>query len=453
MKQGINSLFIYSKKGWWLVLVEAVGLVSLLYAIRQRYIYTEDTSVLFFLAFIILLGGSYVSAEKYLSCAENQYDLLAGIPSKNILWAIYGQVLWNNLRVASLFPLMLAAVTGTISLWLMVLMFLLFPIAAALAASFCNILITKYEKRLAAFFYLLFSLLWVGALAAVVWYLLADHSLSFPVLDNRHTWFIFLFLGTIITIILLFSTPLSILWKEAYLLKDAINKPTLPFKRFRQISRLFASAFLAKEWFLLRRNAFTKVRVIVWVMLLLLCSLTILKTYLYNPRLFLIISLVIWLFCFGELPATAWQNEGEQKSFYWLSGFKPTQLMAVKITAFLPLTVFGAFTPLFLGLAIHLSWAVMLQRAGLVLLLVLSAIIITLAAASFGHNGSKPTLNNTLLEQVPLTLTAIIAVTTEFLFCGIVLLPLYWTLFLSVITPIICLLGQAAWLNRNYYSV
>jgi hypothetical protein len=103
-----------------------------------------------------------------------------------------------------------------------------------------------------------------------------------------------------------------------------------------------------------------------------ICSFTNLKTYLYDPNLFLIISLAVWLFCYGELPATAWQNEGEQKSFYWLSGFKPSQLITAKIATFLPLTLFGIVTALFLGLAIQLSFYVILQRAGLVFLLILS---------------------------------------------------------------------------------
>src|SRR5674476_554759 len=85
MKQGINSLFIYSKKGWGLVLFELIGLVSIIYVIMQRYLYTEDTSLLLLLAFVILLGSSYLSAEKYLSCAENRFDLLTGIQTNNII--------------------------------------------------------------------------------------------------------------------------------------------------------------------------------------------------------------------------------------------------------------------------------------------------------------------------------------------------------------------------------
>lgn len=62
-KQGLNGLFIYSKKGWGLVLFELFGFVSIVYAIRQGYLYTEETSLILFLAFVILLGYSYLSAK------------------------------------------------------------------------------------------------------------------------------------------------------------------------------------------------------------------------------------------------------------------------------------------------------------------------------------------------------------------------------------------------------
>jgi len=453
MKQGINSLFIYSKMGWGLVVFELMGLVSITYAIMQRYLYSEDTSLLLFLAFINLLGSSYLSAEKYLSSEENQFDLLTGVQAKQIIWAIYVQVLWSNLRVVSLFPLILVASTKTISLWLMILTFLVFPIAATLVVCLFNILINRYLKRMAAVFYLLFSFLWGGAIAAMLGFLLAKHSLSFATLDNRDTLLIILILCVIAITILFFSSPLSALWREAYLQNDSINKHRLPFIRFQRFSRLFANPFIAKEWFLLTRNAFTKVRFIIWVALIMICSFTNLKTYLYDPNLFLIISLAVWLFCYGELPATAWQNEGEQKSFYWLSGFKPSQLITAKIATFVPLTLFGIVTALFLGLAIQLSFYVILQRAGLVCLIILSAIIIALAIACIGHNSSQQIINNAMLEQVPFTISAILAVSIEFLFCCIVFLPLSWILLLSISIPIICVISQAMWLSRIYYSI
>jgi len=453
MKQGINSLFIYSYKGWGWLLFEVIGLVNIIYAIMQRYLYTEETSLILLLAFIILLGSSYLSAEKYLSGAENRFDLLTGVQANNIIWAIYGQVFCRNLSVVSLFPLILAASTKTISPWLSLLTFLTFPVAATLLACLFNILINWYWKRITAAFYILFSFLWGGAIVAILGFLLANHNLSFATLDNHDTLLILLILGAVAITVLLFSSSLSSLWKEAYLQNDSMNKITLPFKRFQRFSRLFANSFIVKEWFLLWRNSITKIRLVVWVVLIIICSFTTLKSYLYDPTLFLIISLALWLFCYGELPATAWQNEGEQKFFYWLSGFKPSQLMAAKIATFFPLTVLGILTALFLGLAIQLSFYMILQRAGLVFLLVLSAIIITLAIACFGHNSSKQIVNNAMLEQVPLTISAILAVSTEFIFCCIAFLPLHWILFLSITIPIICLIGQAIWLSRIYYSI
>ncbi len=453
MKPGINSLFIYSKKGWGMILIELIGLMGIIYAIMQPYFYTDDTSLILLLAFIILLASGYLPAEKYLSSAENTFDLLTGIPANNIIWAIYGQVLWSNLRGASLFPLMLVASSHTISPWLILLTFLVFPVAATLTACLFNILINRYLKRLASVFYLLFSFLWGGGIAAILGFFLSNHNLSFTTLDNLDTLLIILMLGAVSITILFFSSTLSGLWKEAYLQNDSMNKHRLPFKRFKRFSRLFSNTFIVKEWFLLGRNSITKIRFIVWVTLIIICSFTTLKSYLYDPNLFLIISLAVWLFCYGELPATAWQNEGEQKSFYWLSGFKPSGLIAAKVLTFLPLTVFGILTALFLGLAIQLSFYVILQRAGLVFLLILSAIIVTLAIACLGHNGSKKIFNNAMLEQVPLTISAILAVCIEFLFCGIVFLPLHWILFLSITIPIICLIGQAMWLSRIYYSI
>ncbi|MDD2511446.1 MAG: hypothetical protein PHG94_10025 [Syntrophomonas sp.] len=452
-KQGFNSLFIYSKKGWGLVLFELMGLVSIVYAIMQRYLYTEETSLILFLAFIILLGYSYLSAEKYLSGPENRFDLLTGVQANNIVWAVYGQVFLKNLSAVSLFPLILIAATKTISLWLILLIFLAVPVTAALVACLFNILINRYWKRIAAVFYLLFSLLWGGGTAAILGFLLAHHNLSFVTLDNRYTLFILLILTFVATAILFFSSTLSDLWKEAYLQNDSMNKNRLPFIRFRQFCRFFSNSFIVKEWFLLWRNSITKIRLVVWVVFIIICSFTALRSYLYDPTLFLIISLAIWLFCYGEMPATAWQNEGEQKSFYWLGGFKPSQLIAAKIAAFLPLTVFGILTAILLGWAIHLSFYVILQRAGLLFLLILSAIIISLAIACFGHNCSKPTINDPILEQVPLTISAIAAISIEFFFCCIVFLPLHWILLLSITIPMICLIVQGMWLSKVYYSV
>jgi hypothetical protein len=453
IKQGLNSLFIYSKKGWGLVLFELFGFVSIVYAIMQGYLYTEETSLILFLAFVVLLGYSYLSAEKYLSGAENRFDLLIGIPPNKIIWAIYGQVFLKNISAVSLFPLILIAATKSISLWIIILIFLVFPVFATLVACLFNILINRYWKRIGGFFYLLFSLLWGGGTAAILGFLLADHNLSFATLNNLNILFIILMLGTVSLTILFFSSTISDLWKEAYLQNDSMNKNRLPFIRFRRFCRLFANSFIVKEWFLLWRNPVTKIRLVVWVVFIIICSFTALRSYLHDPTLFLIISLIIWLFCYGEMPATAWQNEGEQKSFYWLGGFKPSQLIAAKMTAFLPLTVLGILTILFLGLAIQLSFYVILQRAGLVYLLVFSAIIISLAIACFGHNGSKPTLNSPIMEQVPLTISAIAAVSIEFLFCGIVFLPLHWILLFSITIPMICLIGQGMWLNRVYYSI
>lgn len=452
MKQGINSLFIYSKKGWGLILFELLGLVSIIYAIIQRYFYTEETSLILLLAFIILLGYSYLSAEKYLSNAENQFDLLTGIQANKIIWAIYGQTWGRNLSVVSLFPIILVAATKTISPWIILLTFLVFPVAATLLACLFNILINRYWKRISAIFYLLFSFLWGGGAAAIFGFLLVKHKVSFSAIDNLEMLLINFMLCAVVITILLFSSILSGLWKEAYLQNNSLNKNRLSFERFKQCSRLFSNSFIVKEWFLLWRNSVTKIRLILWVAFIVICSFTTLKSYLYNPTLFLVISLAVWFVCYGELPATAWQNEGEQKSFYWLGGFKPSKLIAGKIAAFLPLTVLGILTVLFLGLTIHLSFFMFLQRAGLAFLLVLSAIIISLAIACLGHNSSKQIINNTILEQVPLTISAILAISFELLFCCIAFLPLFWILLLSITIPIVCLIGQAIWLNRIYFS-
>lgn len=453
IKQGLNSLFIYSKKGWGLVLFELMGLISIIYAIMYRYLYTEETSLILFLAFVILLGYSYLSAEKYLSGAENRFDLLTGIPTNKIMWAVYGQVFLKNVSAVSLFPLILIAATKTLSLWLILLIFLVFPFSAALVACLFNILINRYWRRIGGLFYLLFSLLWGGGTAAILVLLLADHNLSFATLNNLDTVIIILMLGTVSLTILIFSPAISNLWKEAYLQNDSMNKHRLPFIRFRRFSRFFSNSFIAKEWFLLWRNSVTKIRLVVWVVFIIICSFTALRSYLYDRTLFLIISLAIWLFCYGELPATAWQNEGEQKSFYWLTGFKPSQLIAAKIATYLPLTVFGILTAILLGWAVQLNFYMILQRAGLVFLLVLAAMIISLAIACLGHNGSKPTINDPIMEQVPLTISAIAAVIIEFGFCGVVLLPVHWILFCSITIPIICLISQGMWLNRVYYSI
>ncbi|MDO4581284.1 MAG: hypothetical protein Q4B96_01705 [Bacillota bacterium] len=135
-----------------------------------------------------------------------------------------------------------------------------------------------------------------------------------------------------------------------------------------------------------------------------------------------------------------------------INGRRPYRLIAVKIAAFLPLTVFGILTALFLAAAIQLDFYTMLKRAGLLCLLLLSATIISMAIACLGYNGCRSIRNKAIFEQVPLTVSAILAVVIEFLFCGIVFLPFRWLLFLSIAIPIICLRVQAIWLNRTFYS-
>ncbi|MGS0765398.1 hypothetical protein [Syntrophomonas curvata] len=432
------------------MLFELMGLGSIVYAIMQRYLYTEETSPVFMLAFIILLGYSYSSAERYLSCAENRFDLLTGIQARHILWAVYLQVWGKNLSAATLFPLILAASTGIILPGLLSLV--VFPVAAALVACLFNILVNKYWKRAGAVFYLLFLLLWGGATALLLGFLLMEHNFSFAPFDNRDILFSILALCLAAIIIMLFSSTLSRLWEEAYLQNDAMNKNSLPFARFRRFCRLLPNSFIVKEWFLLWRNSITKVRLLIWLAFILICSFTTLNRYLYDQTLFLIIALAVWLFCYGELPATAWQNEGEQKSFYWLGGLKPSRLIAAKLAAFLPLSVLGMLTALFLGSAVQLSIHVMVQRTGLVFLLGLSAITIALAIASLGHNAGKPIIDNAILEQVPLTISAIMAVSTEFIFCAVVFLPPSLIITLSISIAIICLIGQRIRLGRIYYT-
>lgn len=452
LKQGLNSLFIYSKKGWGLVFFELVGVVGIVHAIAQRYLYTEETALILCLAFIILLGYSYLSAEKYFSAPENRSDLLTGVQAQNIVWAVYGQVWGKNISVVSLFPLILIAATPTISGWIILLIFLVMPVSATLIACLFNTLINIFWKRTAAVFYLLFSLLWGGGTAAILGFLLAGHNLFWVTLDNRYTLFILVILAFVATAILCFSSTLSALWQHAYLQKESGKLNRLPFTRFRRFCRLFPNSIIVKEWFLLWRNSVTQIRLVVWAAFIIVCGFTALRSYLYDSTLFLIISLAIWLFCYGEMPATAWQNEGEQKSLYWLGGFKPSRLITVKIAAFLPLTVLGILTVLLLGLAIQLNFLVILQRAGWLFLIILSAIVISLAIACFGYNGSKTTINSPIMEQVPLTISAIAAITIEFLFCCIVFLPFHWILLLSITIPMICLIGQGMWLSRINYS-
>lgn len=452
-RQGINSQFISGKLGWVLVFFELTGAASIIYAIMEGYLYTRATSMVFIMAFVILLSSGYLSAEKYFSAPENRYDLLMGIPVHNIFWAIYGQVYWSSLRVMALFPLIMMASTGTIYPGLMALAFFVLPAAAALAACGSNILINRYWKRISGMFYMFFSILWVGGILAIFAFLFAKHNLSFAPLTNRDALLALLLLLAVAIAIIYFSKTLAGLWKEAFLQKDTVIAAKLPFQLFHRFSRFLASSFTVKEWVLLWRNPVTQLRLAVWAAaLMIVCCIATLKSYLGDSTLFLIISLGVWLFCFGEMPATAWQNEGEHKYFYWLTGFSPPRLIAAKIIVYLPLSALGILTALFFGLAAHLSWGLILQKAGLVFLLVSASMIIALAAACLGFDGTRRTYDNVIFEQVPLTKSGMAAVALEFLFCCTVFLPVQWIFVISAALPAICLIGQSVWLNRICYS-
>ena len=451
IKQSMNSLFIYSKKGYFLLLFEIIGAVSLIYFFLAHYTIRNEISFLFYLSFSNLLGYGYLSAEKYLSSKDNLSDLLAWVQAKNIIWSIYGQVFIKNISIITLFPLIIIASTKTISPFLIVLMFLLYPGTATLMACFCNIMTQRYCRNIAAIIYFLFSFLWGGSSAAILYLLLANHNLYFGLLDNHGILLILIVLFISSIIILSLTSPLAEFWKEAYLLKNSTKKYIHSFIKFKQLNVLISNSFVAKEWVLLWRNMVTRLRFMVWIVLIITCIFTPLKFYLYNPQWFFMISIMIWIFCYGELPATSWQNEGLMNSFYWTGGLTPVHLIVLKIITYLPLTILGVFTVWLLGNAVQLNYFMIMQRAGLVFLLTASIIIIALAIASLGNSDFKSTINNSILEQVPLTPTAIIAVGMEFIFCCVVFLPTYWIFLISITISIICLIVQMVWLNKRYY--
>ena len=451
MKQGINSLFINSKKGLVLILLEIIGLISIAYCLQTGYLNAASAGDILLLFFFILLGNSYLAAENHLNAKVNLADILSNVKSTYIIWAIYGQVYWSNLRVESLFPIIILLMGKLLWPWMSLVTILIFPLSATLLACLVNILISRYIPVLKAVFYLLFSFIWVGALILIFMTLLNKYRIPLNITDS-HITVINLALFIMAIIILIFSKQISSIWKSSYL-RTTMSSATIrkPFHIFKKFCLVFPQPLVVKDWFVLWRNPVTKIRMVVWLGLMLVFMLTSFKTYLHDPVLFILAVYVIWLICFGELPATAWQNEGHQKSLYWLSGLKPTEIIFAKVASYLPSIIFTGITVLILGHSVQLSWISILAYIGILLSMTIAAIIVAQAISGFNHGQAKNMTNNIILEQVPLTGSSIIALCSELVFCLFAFVSIYWMLGLCLIWASVAVITQKYWLNSKYY--
>lgn len=165
-------------------------------------------------------------------------------------------------------------------------------------------------------------------------------------------------------------------------------------------------AVMLKEWFSLRRSSITKFRLIAWLILSVVPFLHPgLRSFVISLPSQLIVVFVIWVFCFGELIAAAYQSEADRLGILWLAAVKPGQLALGKFLAYLPLAMFVLGTA---GVVVFVS-----GLRGMPVLLVLLftfigavtsiAFSLALAAAAmnkvFYHSGS---ISDMVLEQVPL---------------------------------------------------
>jgi len=170
---------------------------------------------------------------------------------------------------------------------------------------------------------------------------------------------------------------------------------------------------MLKEWLSLQRSPLTKFRMIAWLILsvvpFLHPGLRSLVLSLPSP---LIIIFALWVFCFGELIATAYQSEADRLGLLWLAAVKPGQLALAKFLAYLPLALFALGNA---GIVVFVS-GLRGEQVLFVFLFtfigVVSAIALSLVPAALSMNKvfyRSGSISDMTLEQVPVTLPSIVS--------------------------------------------
>ena len=433
-----NSRLRFGRSGICLILLEVLSMAAIVFWLGAVILPNRDisaalpgiTGFLVAMNLLVGLGNSYIRAERALYSGEVRLDRILAQPGDVVLSALTLSCL-DNLRPTMQAPLLSAFTLACCLLpghaLLLGCLFFILPLFSATLSAAAVILARRFMGGISTLFSIPAALSILSGLAGTAWLLL---NLTRGSLLGRTPfqwtalqpagWWPFAFLAA--ALIALFAVKRwGCLWEESLLLLEEQRSHTpkkgegLCLSQFLHALCLPAAVqgLIFKEWQSLRRNPITKFRFLAW---LILSSVPFLHAGLRSlitalPSL-LIPVFLIWVFCCGEMIATAYQSEADRLGILWLAAVSPGRLALSKFLAYLPLVFFA------LGSAGLYSF--LTRRSGTEMLLLLlftflgsvSSIALSLLPAALSmnkvyfHSGSVFDLT---LEQVPMTLPAVLS--------------------------------------------
>ncbi len=434
-----NSRLRFGRSGICFILIEVLSTAAIVFWLGTVILPNREisaalpgiTGFLVAMNLLVGLGNSYIRAERVLYSGEARLDRMLAQPEDVVLSAMFLSCL-DNLRPTMQAPLLSAFTLACCLLpghaLLLGCLFFILPLFSAALSAAAVILARRFMGGISALLSIPAGLIILLGLAGTAWFLLKTVRGPLPGGTPFHWtalqpagWWPFAFLAAAIAAIFAVKRW-GRLWDESLLLQEE-QRSHIPVKKdeglylSRFLHALCLSAvvqgLIFKEWQSLRRNPITKFRVLAWLLLspapYLHSGLRSLITAL--PSLLLPVFL-IWVFCFGEMIATAYQSEADRLGVLWLAAVSPGRLALSKFLAYLPLVFFALGSA---GLYSFLS-----RRSGQEMLLLLLSTFLGLsfsialslvpAALSmnkvFYHSGSVFDLT---LEQVPVTLPAVLS--------------------------------------------
>ena len=388
------------------------------------------TGFLMALNLLVGLGNGYIRVERVLYSSEARLDRILARPRDVVLSALALACL-DNFRPTMQAPLLSAFVIACYLLPAHTLLLgcLLFisPLFSAALSAIAVILTKRFMGAVSASLTIPAALLILSGFAGTAWLLLnltwdalPEAALFHWTILQPAGWWFFFFLAAG-TAALFAAKGWAGLWDESLLLQEEQSHIPVKKEQGLRLSGFLQALHLPpaiqgvvfKEWQSLRRNPITKFRFVAWLLLspapFLHSGLRALITTLPSP---LPLVFLIWVFCFGEMIATAYQSEADRLGIFWLAAVKPGRLALGKFLAYLPLVIFVLASAGLYSFLFRLSGT---ETAFLLLLTFLasaSSIALSLVPAAlsmnkvFYHSGS---VFDMTLEQVPVTLPGMLS--------------------------------------------
>ena len=440
IRQQLNSSFKFGSWGWVTLASELVFLGSLILMQARGLLHVD--AFLLLPALIMAMGNGYLNAAKNLSSKESQFDIIVCEKPLASFAAGFAKNAIDNMRVSLLFPVLALAFTGQLH---MVFFLLVIPVAGSAIAVTLFVLIQRFLRSGQAAAYLLSALLYIGGTIIALALLLWGNYSSVPMLPLS-VWQFAALLGTILVLWLSLSPQLSRVWHKGFTSDGVVR---------RRIGKVFSprSGLLAKEFTLLWRHPLSLLRVVIYFVAIVLVS------YISVPEFFRdnsILFLLIWFLSFGEMPATAWQNDGSRIFMPWLAGKSPRQCLHARVLPYTVVVLFGVLGyVLFLWLQ---DGPISVTALFSMFLLLSGAVLLAMAIASIGYGKSvNLEQKQAILEQVPHCPSAMISfvIMAAYVILGSLLeaiSPEYFTLPLFFILGLLAYFVHIGLLRKHFQA-